>query len=302
VLESADRLVALVLVPLGAAGLIAASGRRPALREGWTFAAAALELALAASLLPRVLAAELVEASPLPLVAGLTLHLRADPFGMLFALVASGLWVLTSVYSVGYMRAGGYRHQTAYFASFAVAISATIGVALSANLITFFVFYEILTVATYPLVVHFRSEEALAAGRKYLVYTLAAGQALLVAAVWVETIAPGATFQPGGFLAGRADSPALVLLFLLFVAGVGVKAAIMPLHGWLPAAMVAPRPSVRSSTRWPSSRQARSESCGWWATCSAWICSATSAWIRPWRSPPRSRSSSPRSGRSARPT
>jgi multicomponent Na+:H+ antiporter subunit D len=242
VLSPADRLLAAVLVSLVAAGLIALSGRRPNVREAWTFAAAVLELAFVASLLPRVLAGEVVETLPLGLVPGMALHLRADAFGLLFALVASGLWLLTSVYSVGYMREGRYGHQTAYFASFAVAISATIGVAFSANLITFFIFYEILTLATYPLVVHFRSGEALAAGRKYLVYTLVAGQALLMAAVWVQTIAPGATFQPGGFLAGRAAPPALALLFLLFIVGVGVKAAIMPLHGWLPAAMVAPTP------------------------------------------------------------
>jgi multicomponent Na+:H+ antiporter subunit D len=242
VLSPADRLLAAVLVSLVAAGLIALSGRRPNIREAWTFAAAFLELAFVASLLPRVLAGEVVETLPLGLVPGVALHLRADAFGLLFALVASGLWLLTSVYSVGYMREGRYGHQTGYFASFAVAISATIGVAFSANLITFFIFYEILTLATYPLVVHFRSGEALAAGRKYLVYTLVAGQALLMAAVWVQTIAPDATFQPGGFLAGRAAPPALVLLFLLFIVGVGVKAAIMPLHGWLPAAMVAPTP------------------------------------------------------------
>jgi multicomponent Na+:H+ antiporter subunit D len=242
VLTPADRPLAAILVSLLAAALILVSGGRPNLRETWTLLAAAIKLALVASLIPPVLAGELIEAAPLTLVPGLALHLRADPLGLLFALVASGLWLLTSVYSIGYMRAGGYGHQTGYFASFAVCLSATIGIAFAANLVTFFLFYEILTFATYPLVIHFRSDEAIAAGRKYLAYTIVAGQALLLAIVWAQTIAPGASFRPGGFLAGTAPTPALVVLFVLFIAGVGVKAAIMPLHGWLPAAMVAPTP------------------------------------------------------------
>lgn len=239
-LPLADRLLAAVLVSLVAAGLIAASGRWPNLREAWTFAAAGLKLALVVSLLPAVLDGAVIETAPLPLVPGLTLHLRADPLGLLFALVASALWLLTSIYSVGYMRGGHHTHQTAYFASFAVCVSATIGIAFAANLVTFFVFYEILTVATYPLVIHNRTPEALRSGRAYLAYTLMAGQALLVASVWAQSLAPGASFQPGGFL--PAGTPMAGLLFLLFMVGVGVKAGIMPLHGWLPAAMVAPTP------------------------------------------------------------
>ncbi|MBM3779181.1 MAG: monovalent cation/H+ antiporter subunit D family protein, partial [Acidimicrobiia bacterium] len=222
--------------------LIGLSGRRPRLRETWTFVAAILKLGLVVSLVPHVLAGATVETSPLALAPGFALHLRADAFGLVFALVASALWLLTSVFSIGYMRAGGYGHQTAYFASFAVCLSATIGLAFSANLLTFFLFYEVLTIATYPLVVHFRTDEALAAGRRYLVYTLGAGQLLLLAVVWTAVLAPGASFRPGGFLAGGADPGVLVLLFLLFIAGVGVKAGLMPLHGWLPAAMVAPTP------------------------------------------------------------
>jgi multicomponent Na+:H+ antiporter subunit D len=236
----ADRLAGAVLVSLVAAVLIAASGRRPNLREAWTFGAAALKLALVASLLPAVLAGTTIETAPLAIVPGVALHLRADPLGLLFALVASSLWLLTSIYSVGYMRGGGYGHQTGYYASFAVCLSATIGLAFAANLVTFFIFYELLTVATYPLVIHSRTREALRSGRAYLAYTLVAGQALLVAIVWASWLAPGAEFQPGGFL--PSGSPGLWLLFALFIAGVGVKAGLMPLHGWLPAAMVAPTP------------------------------------------------------------
>jgi multicomponent Na+:H+ antiporter subunit D len=231
-----------ILVSLVASGLILLSGRRPNLREAWTFIAAGLKFVLVLSMVPMVLRNGAVESARLELLQGLALHLRADLFGLIFALLASGLWVLTSLYSVGYMRAGHYGHQTGYFASFAVCLSAAIGIAFAANLLTFFIFYEVLTLATYPLVVHDRTDEAIAAGRKYLVYTLGAGQLLLLAIVWTHILTPGASFQPGGFLTGEAPLGVLTVLFVLFILGVGVKAAIMPLHSWLPAAMVAPTP------------------------------------------------------------
>ena len=193
-------------------------------------------------MLPDVLRGVAYDTRPLEIVPGFALHLRTDPMGMVFALLASALWIVTSLYSIGYMRSGGYKHQTGYYASFAVCVSSAIGIAFAANLVTFFVFYEILTVATYPLVVHRRTDEAVAGGRKYLAYTLVAGQLLLVAIVCTAMIAPGTEFTAGGFLAGRATDGVLRGLFVLFIAGVGVKAAIMPLHGWLPAAMVAPTP------------------------------------------------------------
>ena len=231
-----------VLVSLLAAGAILLSDRRPNLREGWTFLAAAVKFLLVVSMLPTVLAGGVIESGYLELLPGWSLQLRADLFGLVFALLASSLWILTSIYSIGYMRAGHYTHQTGYFASFAVCLSATMGIAFAGNLITFFLFYEMLTLATYPLVVHDRSEEALSAGRKYLAYTLGAGQLLLLATVAISFLAPGAAFQPGGFLAGTAPLGVLGLVFVAALIGVGAKAAIMPLHSWLPAAMVAPTP------------------------------------------------------------
>ena len=180
-----------VLVSLLAAGAILLSDRRPNVREAWTFVAAAVKFLLVVSMLPTVLAGGVIEATYAELLPGWSLHLRADLFGLVFALLASGLWILTSVYSIGYMRAGHYTHQTGYFASFAVCLSATMGIAFAANLITFFLFYEMLTLATYPLVVHDRTEEAVAAGRKYLAYTLGAGQLLLLAIVAIAFLAPG---------------------------------------------------------------------------------------------------------------
>ncbi|TDI23973.1 MAG: monovalent cation/H+ antiporter subunit D family protein [Acidobacteria bacterium] len=241
-LLGADRPLAAVLVSLVAAGLMRVCGRYPALRESCTFGAGIIKLALVASMLPVVLAGGVVESSRLSLLPGVSLHLRADPLGLLFALVASTLWLLTSVYSVGYMRAAGDENQTGYFSSFALCVSATIGLAFAANLLTFFLFYEVLTLATYPLVAHNRTPEARAGGRTYLVYTLTAGQALLLAVVWTQSLAPGAEFRPGGLLPPGLPTATVLGLFALFVVGFGVKAAIMPLHGWLPAAMVAPTP------------------------------------------------------------
>ena len=237
-----DRPLLAVVVSLVAAVAILLSRSRPNLRETWTLVAALAKCGVVVSMLPSVVDGVVFETRPLELVPGWSLHLRTDPIGMVFALLASSLWVLTSFYSIGYMRSGGYENQTRYFASFAVCVSSAIGIAFAANLATFFVFYEILTIATYPLVVHRETPEAIAGGRKYLAYTLLAGQALLVAVVWTSSLAPGETFRPGGFLAGSASDGALTLLFVLFIVGVGVKAAIMPLHGWLPAAMVAPTP------------------------------------------------------------
>jgi multicomponent Na+:H+ antiporter subunit D len=178
----------------------------------------------------------------LPLLPGVGLELAADPLAMLFALIASLLWVVTTVYSIGYTRALAEHAQTRYFASFALCLAATMGVALAANLLTFLLFFELLTVATYPLVIHRETAEARLAGRVYLGYTLTGGAALLAAVVWTHALAGRLDFVPGGLLAGTAPSGALWGLVALFVVGCGVKAAVVPLHTWLPLAMIAPTP------------------------------------------------------------
>jgi multicomponent Na+:H+ antiporter subunit D len=232
-----------ILVSLGAVPLILASGGRPNVREFWTLAAGILEFAVVLSLLPNVRDGAVVGTTPFELAPGIGLALQADSLGVFFALIASGMWILTSIYSIGYMRTTRERNQTRYFASFALSLSATIGVAFAGNLLTFIFFFELLTLATYPLVIHKESPEALRAGRRYLAYSLTAGVCLIGGAAWLYQTAGTLDFRPGGVL-GEADlSGTLVpLAFLLFVAGVGVKSAIMPLHSWLPAAMVAPAP------------------------------------------------------------
>jgi len=220
-----------------------ASSARPNLRETWSLLAAFAKAALVLSMLPAVLAGRTLVCPLWPISPGVELALRVDTLGLVFAVVSSTLWVLTSFYSIGYVRGAGEKKQTRYFASFALSLSATIGIAFSANLLTFLVFFELLTIATYPLVLHKETDAARRGARMYLAYTLPAGLALLLAVAITWSIAGTLEFVPGGFLTRAMASPALLTtLFVLFVLGVGVKAGLMPVHAWLPAAMVAPTP------------------------------------------------------------
>ena len=234
----------LALLPSAlAVGLIVLSRHQPSVREMWSVLAAIAQTAIVAMMLPSVLAGVQPTWRPLELLPGVPFELRADPFGMLFALVSSTLWIATTVYSIGYTRAEQERSQTRYFASFAVCLFSAVGLALSGNLLTFYIFYELLTLGGYPLVVHRETPEAFRAGRVYLLYTLTAGLFLLVAIVWTGRLAGHLDFTPGGMLAGAdASHGVLVVLFLLFAVGCGVKAGLIPLHTWLPVAMVAPTP------------------------------------------------------------
>ncbi|CAN5825702.1 cation:proton antiporter [soil metagenome] len=234
--------VVVVLIPFLATGAVLASWRRPNLREAWTLLAAVGSVAATASMLPRVLEGQTPEAHLFELVPGVDLALRADAAGMLFALSASVLWLLASVYSIGYVRSTKEHHQTRYFASFAICVAATLALAFSANLFTFFIFYELLTLATYPLVVHSQSPAAMAAGRRYLRYLLGGGTALLLAVGTVQALAPGNDFTAGGYLDGTMSRAGLIAVAVLAVLGFGTKAAVMPFHKWLPSAMVAPTP------------------------------------------------------------
>jgi multicomponent Na+:H+ antiporter subunit D len=232
-----------VFVSLLAVPLILFSSGRPNLREFWTILAAVIKFGLILTLLPSAVRGESVQIILVEIAPDVPLLLNADPLGVFFAIIASGLWIFTSFYSIGYMRGAGEKKQTRYFASFAICLSATIGIAFSGNLLTFVVFYEMLTLATYPLVIHKENREAINAGRQYLAYTLTAGLLLIAAAGMTYYLTGTMDFRPGGIFGGLdISAPVMLTVFLLFLGAVGVKAGIMPIHSWLPKAMAAPTP------------------------------------------------------------
>jgi multicomponent Na+:H+ antiporter subunit D len=234
-------LLAVVVSMIGAA-MIVASRRNPNLRESWTIAAAVTKFLIVASMIPIILSGNTIGYTLVEFLPGIEIKLKADAFGVFFAATASFLWILTSIYSIGYMRSLREHAQTRYFACFAIALSATMGVAFSANLITLFLFYEILTLTTFPLVSHKETPEARQAGRKYLAYLLGTSIAFqFVAVVLTYNFAGTLEFSKNGILAGKASPAILTVIYVLFIAGFA-KAAIMPLHSWLPSAMIAPTP------------------------------------------------------------
>jgi multicomponent Na+:H+ antiporter subunit D len=238
----ATAIVVALVLPLAGTALALLFDKRPNVRETATLLVAGTLIAVVISLLPEVLAGERPGILLFELIPGLALAFELEPLGMLFALVASGLWFVTTCYSIGYMRGHGESHQTRYYAFFAVAICGAIGVAMAANMLTLFVFYEVLTLSTYPLVTHHGDEKARRGGRVYLGILLSTSIGfLLLAVVWTWIAAGTLDFREGGILAGKLPTPALTLLLALYAFGTG-KAALMPFHRWLPAAMVAPTP------------------------------------------------------------
>ena len=242
-MSGAQLIAAALLVPAAGAAGIALAGRWPNLRESVTLATAAALLACVLGLLPAVLAGERPQLVVLEMLPGIALGFRVEPLGMLFALVASSLWIVNSVYSIGYMRGNDEPRQTRFYVCFALALAATMGIAFSANLLTLFLFYEMLTLVTWPLVTHHGDGEARAGGRTYLGFLLGTSIVLLLPAI-IATWAFAGTleFVHGGILRGAGLSNAAVGgLLALYMFGIG-KAALLPFHRWLPAAMVAPTP------------------------------------------------------------
>lgn len=171
--------------------------------------------------------------------AGFSWSINPDPLGAIFGLIASSLWIFAAIYSFGYME--GKNKQSTYYAFLLIALSVTLGVAFSGNLVALYLFYELLTFVTYPLVIHERSPEAIKSGSKYILYSLSGAGAILIAMVITYSWSGNLEFADTAILA-NFQGPGLNWLLGLFVIGFGVKAAIMPLHGWLPGAMVAPTP------------------------------------------------------------
>ena len=231
----------IILPLLGALG-IGATGRNPNLREGITISTGLAVLYLVINLYLGLKAGESISVHWGDILPGLQVSFTLEPLGMIFALVASFLWVITTIYSIGYMRAHHEENQTRFYICFAVAISSVMGISFSDNLFTLFIFYEILTLSTYPLVTHAGTEKAKRGGRIYLGMLLSTSIAFfLLAIVSTWFVAGTLDFTPGGVFGPAVDTTVAAIILVLFIFGIG-KAAIMPFHRWLPAAMVAPTP------------------------------------------------------------
>ena len=231
-----------LVVPLLGAVLIALAGRWPNLRETVTMVTALTLFGLVIRVLMGLNAGEEIGVELVTLFSGVPIAFNTEPLSILFAMIASGLWIVTSIYAIGYMRGTNEKQQTRFYVCFAIALFGAMGVAFSANLLTLFIFYEVLTISTYPLVTHKGDDKAKAGGRTYLGILMTTSIVfLLPAIIWTYAAAGTLDFVPGGVLEGHLAAGSATLLLMLFLFGVA-KAAVMPVHRWLPAAMVAPTP------------------------------------------------------------
>lgn len=230
-------LVTLFLIPI----LVSASDK-PNVQEGWKFFAGAIKLALVLFMLPVILSGKQIVLTLFEIAPGAAFALRVDGIGMTFALVAASLYIITTMYTIGYMRGLNEHGQTRFGCYFALAISATIGAAFSSNLLTLYIFYEILSLATYPLVTHHQDDNSRISGRRYLTFILGTSIGLVLPAmIYCYHVTGTLEFSTAGIFTGQLSKPAATVLLLMFVFGFA-KAGIMPFHSWLPAAMVAPTP------------------------------------------------------------
>lgn len=235
-----------LLIPSVGAFFIWVSSKSDNLRETMTFATALSLFIVVITLLIHVLEGQRPEFTLLEMLPGLSIRFVIEPLGMIFASIAAILWPINSLYSIGYMRGNNEKHQTRFYIFFAIAIAAAMGIAFAGNLITLFVFYEVLTLSTYPLVTHKGNADAKKGGRIYLGILIATSIGLLLPAIiWTSLIA-GTTEFPlsvngSGMIGDRLHGAMLGVLLFLYMYGIG-KAALMPIHKWLPSAMVAPTP------------------------------------------------------------
>ena len=239
------RLLLAVLAPLLGAGLVMATGKRPNVRETVSFLSAVTLFSLVFSLIPDVLAGHKLRYTLFELLPGLSFTLRADALSMMFAVAASFLWILTVFYSAGYMRTLEEHAQTRFNTCFALALFGAIGCAFSDNLLTLYLFYEIVSVTTYPLVAHHQDDEGYEGGRKYLTYLTTTAKGLILPAMVLIYVLSGtldfATNVHTGLLPAGVHNGVIIVLYICCILGFA-KNGIMPLHHWLPGAMVAPTP------------------------------------------------------------
>ncbi|OGV99525.1 MAG: cation:proton antiporter [Nitrospinae bacterium RIFCSPLOWO2_02_FULL_39_110] len=239
-IESIKPLLAVATSLLGAA-VIVVTRKSPNIREGCSLGAAILKFLIVATMIPPVLAGKTLHMTLFSFLPEVSIALRVDALGLLFATTASFLWIVTTLYSIGYMRSLNEHAQTRYYLCFAITMSATMAVAFSANLLTLYIFYELITFFTYPLVTHKETDEVFAAGNKYIFYLLMSAKFFLLAIILTYAFAGTLDFRPNGLFASKVNPTILTLIYFLFLVGIS-KAAIMPFHAWLPAAMVAPAP------------------------------------------------------------
>lgn len=231
-----------VLASAVAVALIVLSRNKPNLRESWSYVAAFIKFGVIISMAPDIFSGKIIEYTALTVLPGIELKFRVDPLGLFFAMTASFLWIIANTYSIGYMRSLDEHAQTRFFACFAISLSSAIGVAFSANLFTLYLFYEILSIMTYPLVAHHEDDEAWEGGKKYITYLMGASKAFLLAAIVITYMLTGTLdFKPGGIFTADMPHTLVIIAYICFLAGFA-KAGIMPLHNWLPSAMVAPTP------------------------------------------------------------
>ena len=241
-LEPSQLITLSILVPFVGALIVIATGKYPNLREAVTLTTATILFTIVLAITDYTFKGVELRLDVIEIFPNLGLNFAVEPLGVLFALVASFLWIVTTIYAIGYMRGHHEVNQTRFFCCFALAISSVMAICFSGNLLTLFIFYEVLTLSTYPLVTHAGTDAAKQGGRIYLGILLSTSIVfLLFAIVGTYSVAGTLEFHPGGIFDDSHSKVILSVLLVLFCYGIG-KAAIMPFHRWLPAAMVAPTP------------------------------------------------------------